>query len=304
VRVLYVMPLPEGGNPAIDAIGHGVEAAVRAGGGEVRCLVTDFREPDLAARTAVAFEQGVAAGVDAIVMYALDPAEPAAAAAATRSAGVKLFSLVPPDFPVDGAVVYPNFNHGLGMAQWLSPRLGPDARVGVIGGPDTPDDAEEVVGLIYGFGRAGVTVVNDATLPQWCNLIDVAEGGEDVARRLLAAHPDITALVPYNDETMLGTLRVLAEQGRTGTLPVISRNGSPAAIEMIRAGASTATWDLDATGIGWAGGALAMRNLTGNAAEGEQVMSPVGRMISLENIESWLPWNQRIEWNPLIVGFE
>jgi ABC-type sugar transport system substrate-binding protein len=125
-----------------------------------------------------------------------------------------------------------------------------------------------------------------------------------VARRLLAAHPDITALVPYNDETMLGTLRVLAEQGRTGTLPVISRNGSPAAIEMIRAGASTATWDLDATGIGWAGGALAMRNLTGNAAEGEQVMSPVGRMISLENIESWLPWNQRIEWNPLIVGFE
>lgn len=304
MKVLYVNPLPEGGNPAIDAIAHGVEAAVRSGGGQLHCLETDFREPDLGERTAAAFDAGIEAGVDAIIMYALDPAEPAVAAARARSAGVKVFSLVPPDFQVDGAVVYPNFNQGLFMAQWLAGRLQQTDRVGIIGGPDTPDDAEEVIGLIYGFHRAGINVVNDATLPQWCNLIDVAAGGEEVARRLLAAHPEITALAPYNDETMLGTLRVLEETGRAGTLPIISRNGSPAAVEQVRAGFCTATWDLDATGIGWAAGALAVRNLAGDAADGEQVMSPVGRLINRDNVDTWLPWEQRIDWQPLIVGLD
>lgn len=304
MRILYVNPLSEGGNPAIDAIGHGVEAAVREGGGELRCLVADFREPDLPARTAAAFEAGVAAGVDAIVLYALLPDEPAAAAEHARSAGVRVFSLVPPNFPVDGSIVYPNFNQGLFMAQWLARRLGPDDRVGVIGGPDTPDDAEEVVGVVYGFSRAGVTVVNDPTSQEWCNLIDVAEGGEEVARRLLDAYPEITALVPYNDETMLGTISVLQERGMSGSLPVISRNGSPAAVELVRAGTTAGTWDLDATGIGFAAGALAMRSLSGGAAPGEQVMSPVGRMIHRDNVDTWVPWEERIEWRPLIVGMD
>lgn len=304
MRILYVNPLPEGGNPAIDAIGHGVESAVRQGGGELRCLVTDFRKADLAAQTEAAFDQGVAAGVDAIVMYALDPTEPAAAAQRARAAGVRVFSLVPPNFPVDGAVVYPNFNQGLFMAQWLASRLGPDDRVGVIGGPDTPDDAEEVAGLVYGFSRAGIALANDPTSPQWCNLIDVAEGGQEVARRLLDEHPEVTALAPYNDETMLGTLRVLEETGRAGTLPMISRNGSPAAVEQVRGGATTATWDLDATGIGVAAGALAMRSLAGGAVEGEQAMSPVGRLIHQGNIDTWLPWEERIDWRPLIIGLD
>jgi ABC-type sugar transport system substrate-binding protein len=302
MRALYVMPLPEGGNPAIDAIGHGVESAIRQGGGELRCRVVDFREPDLATRTAEAFDEGVRAGVDAIVMYALDPAVPAEAAARARAAGVRVFSLVPPDFPVDGAVVFPNFNHGLGMANWFALRLASDAKVAIIGGPDTPDDAEEVAGLLYGFARAGVEVVNDPTDPQWCNLVDVAEGGEEVTRRLFAAYPGITALAPYNDETMLGALRVLHETGRV--LPIISRNGSPSAVEKVRTGETTATWDLEATGIGFAGGALLIRNFAGDAIEGEQAMSPVGRVISRENIDTWLPWDQRIDWGPLIVGLD
>lgn len=304
MRVLYVNPLPEGGNPAIDAIGHGVEAAVREGGGELRCLVTDFREPDLADRTAAAFEAGVAAGVDAIVMYALLPDEPAAAAEYARSAGVRVFSLVPPNFPVDGAVVYPNFNQGLFMAQWLARRLGSDDRVGVIGGPDTPDDAEEVAGVVYGFARAGITIVNDPMSQEWCNLIDVAEGGEEVARRLLDAHPEITALVPYNDETMLGTLAVLNERGISGSLPVISRNGTPAAVKLVREGTISGTWDLDATGIGYAGGALAIRSLNGQGAPGEHVMSPVGRMIHKDNVDTWMPWEERIDWRALTVGLD
>jgi len=57
-------------------------------------------------------------------------------------------------------------------------------------------------------------VVNDPTLPHWCNLVDVASGGAEVAGRLLDEHGTLDALVPYNDETMLG-----AAGGRRGARP-------------------------------------------------------------------------------------
>ena len=304
MRVLYVNPLPEGGNPAIDALAYGLDAAVRQAGGQTRILTTDFRLPDIGQQTADAFDAGIEAGVDAIVMYALDPAQPAEAAARVRAAGVRLISLVRPDFEVDGAVVYPNFNHGLFMAGWLAARLTGEDRIGIIGGPGTPDDNEEVAGLLFGFRRAGIPVVNDPGQDEWRNLTDVAEGGYEVATRLLAKHPEITALVPYNDESMLGALRALEGDPRRGRLPMVSRNAAPKAVQAVRDGLTTGTWDIEPTGIGWAAGALAARVVHGDAAPGELVMSPVGRMVHADNLDTWQPWEQRVAWRRLVHGLD
>jgi ABC-type sugar transport system substrate-binding protein len=304
MRVLYVNPLPEGGNPAIDALAYGLDAAVRQAGGETRVLTTDFRLPDIGQQTADAFDAGIEAGVDAIVMYALDPAQPAEAAARVRAAGVRLVSLVRPDFEVDGAVVYPNFNQGLFMAGWLAARLTGDDRIGIIGGPGTPDDNEEVAGLLFGFRRAGIPVVNDPGLDEWRNMTDVADGGHEVAVRLLAKHPEITALVPYNDESMLGALRALEGDPRRGRLPMVSRNAAPKAVQAVRDGLTSGTWDIEPTGIGWAAGALAARVVTGDAAPGELAMSPVGRMVHAGNLDAWQPWEQRVAWRPLVHGLD
>ncbi|SFL30691.1 sugar ABC transporter substrate-binding protein [Geodermatophilus ruber] len=304
MRVLYVNPLPEGGNPAIDALAYGLAAAVRQAGGETRVLTTDFRLPDIGKQTADAFDAAVAAGVDAIVMYALDPTQPAEAAARARAAGVRVVSLVQPDFEVDGAVLYPNFNQGLFMATWLAARLTREDRIGIIGGPGTADDNEEVAGLLYGFRRAGIPVVNDPGLAEWRNMTDVADGGHEVAVRLLAQHPEITALVPYNDESMLGTLRALDGDPRLGRLPMVSRNAAPKAVQAVRDGLTSGTWDIEPTGIGWAAGALAARVLNGDAAPGELVMSPVGRMVHAGNLDTWKPWEQRVDWRPLVHGLD
>jgi ABC-type sugar transport system substrate-binding protein len=304
VRVVYVNPLPEGGNPAIDALAYGLDAAVRQAGGETRVLTTDFRLPDIGQQTADAFDAAVAAGVDAVVMYALDPAQPAEAAARVRAAGVRLISLVRPDFEVDGAVVYPNFNQGLFMAGWLAARLSAEDRIGIIGGPGTPDDNEEVAGLLFGFRRAGIPVVNDPGLAEWRNTTDVADGAHEVAVRLLEKHPEITALVPYNDESMLGTLRALEGDPRQGRLPMVSRNAAPKAVQAVRDGLTSGTWDIEPTGIGWAAGALAARVVSGDAAPGEVVMSPVGRMVHAGSLDTWQPWEQRVDWRPLVHGLD
>jgi ABC-type sugar transport system substrate-binding protein len=306
MRVLYVNPM--GGdevNPAIDAIAYGLQAVLDEAGIEMPQLVADFREPDVVARTGDAIDRGVAAGVDGIAFYALDPSGPREAVARAREAGIPVFSFVRPHFPVDASVVFPNFNHGLLMAEWLAERLPEGAKVAIIGGPDTPDDSEEVAGMLFAFPRHGVQVVNDPTQPEWCNLTDVASGGYEVANKVLDSYDDLDALVPYNDETMLGTVRALQERDRLGGIAVISRNGSPQAVEMVRQGTTLGTWDLDASGIGTTLGDLVVRRLKGGEPlDGEIGISPVGRMIDRAAVDRWKPWTERIRVRPFTIGLD
>jgi ABC-type sugar transport system substrate-binding protein len=302
LRALYVNPMEGDVNPAIDAIGYGLQHSLDEAGIDTRVLVADFRDPDCIARTGAAIRDGVAARVDAIAFYALDPAGPAEPVAEARAAGIPVFSFVRPFFPVNAAVLFPNFNHGVCMAEWLGDRLPQGARVAIIGGPDTPDDAEEVAGLTYAFARRGVVVVNDPTDRTWCNLTDVASGGKEVTLRLLAKHHQLDGLVPYNDETMLGALDAFDEVGRPEGLQLISRNGSPEAVEQVRAGRSQGTWDLDASGIGTTLGDLVVRHLTIEALDGHLGISPVGRMIHADNLDTWRPWTDRISVRPFVYG--
>jgi ABC-type sugar transport system substrate-binding protein len=304
MRVLYVSPMIGEVNPAIDAIGLGLQHSLLEVGIEMRTLGADFREPDCVARTAAAIREGTAAGVDAIAFYALDPLGPGDAVGEARAAGIPVFTFVRPFFPVNAAVVFPNFNHGVLMAEWLGDRLAPGSRIGIIGGPDTPDDAEEVAGLLYAFGRQKMVIVNDPTDRSWCNLTDVASGGEVIATRLLETYDDLDALVPYNDETMLGTLQALERAGRPDGMMVVSRNGSPEAVEEVRAGRCQGTWDLDASGIGTTLGDLVVRHLTVAPMDEFLGISPVGRMIHAANIDTWRPWSERITYQPFTFGLD
>ena len=247
--------------------------------------------------------RSIDAGVDAIAFYAFRPAEPAAAVAKARSAGIPVFTFVRPSFPVNAALLYPNFNQGVCMAEWLADRLAAGARVGILGGPDTSDDAEQIAGLLYAFRRRRVTLANDPTDPTWCNLTDAPSGGEEVALRLLKAHPELEALVAYNDQTMLGALAAFDKIGRPSGLTLISRNGSPQAVAEIRAGRSQGTWDLDASGIGTALGELIVRHLTVEPLrDGYLGIGPVGRMIDADNVDTWQPWTARVTVKPFTFG--
>lgn len=306
MRALYVNPMTgDEVNPAIDAIAYGLQHVLDEAGIDLRQLHADFRRPDCLEQTAAAIRAGIEAGVDAVCFYALDPSGPADAVAEARAAGVPVMTFVRPFFPVDAAVVYPNFTHGQLMAEFLVERLPAESTVCIIGGPDTPDDAEEVAGLLFAFQRSGIDVLNDPTDPQWCNLTDVASGGYEVASRLLETFDRFTALVPYNDESMLGAVRALEERGRLEDVQVISRNGSPEAVEMVRGGKTVGTWDLDAPGIGTTLGDLVVRQLQGGEQlDGHLAVSPVGRMITRETLDRWKPWTERVRYRPFTFGFD
>jgi ABC-type sugar transport system substrate-binding protein len=300
VRVLFVSPMAYGSNQAVDALGHGLESRLAADGIECRLSFPDFRGENWIEGYGRAVRAGADAGVDAIVVWVIDAAEPAEAVAYARSKGVKVVTLEKPRYPVDASVVYPNFNHGVSMAESLAGMLHPGAEVAVVGGPDVVDDIELMLGITHGVQWAGLRLVNDPEDPRYKNTTDVAEGGREKTANILADFPRLDGLIPYNDETMLGAVQALEEAGRLGEVTMVSRNGTPKAVDLIRRGVHHGTWDPDIPGIGTTVGDLLARHLVhGEPLDGQAFVSPIGRMITADTIDAWVPWEQRVTYNEL-----
>jgi ABC-type sugar transport system substrate-binding protein len=301
-RVLYLNPMDYGTNPGVDAIAHGLHHRLAAAGLELRVVFNDFSRADSLERANATIDRAITAGFRAVVIYVLDPTQPAEAVARARKAGLRVFSFERPRFLVDGSLVYPNFNQGTYMAEHLADRLKPGAKVAVVGGPKIIDDDELVAGIVNGVDRSGLTRVNDPTEDQYRNQTDLRPGGREAALRILAEFPHLDGMVPFNDETMLGTLDALSETGRT-TIKVVSRNGTPKAVQAVKEGRSEGTWDINAPGIGAALGDMVVRHIESRDADGgELALGPIGRMIEASNVARWTPWSERIPFAPLAEG--
>ena len=304
MRALYVSPMPYGANAAVDAICHGLESRLAENGIELRVAYADFADPDWRAEADRAVRAGADAGFDAIVIWVTDPATPAAAVGYARGKGVPVVSFERPRFAVDASVVYPNFNQGTYMAEYLATLLPPGGRVAVVGGPDVVDDIELLLGIVHGLATAGLTRVNDPEDPRYKNTTDVASGGKEKTANLLADFGNLDGLIPFNDETLLGAVEALREAGRLGEVKMVSRNGTPAAVQLVRDGIHHGTWDIDPIGIGQAVAGLAIRAAVGHEdLDGFCVSSPVGAMITAERASRWIPWQQRIPYNPLKLAW-
>jgi len=300
MRALYVSPMPYGANAAVDAICHGLESRLAENGIELRVAYADFADPDWRAEADRAVRAGADAGFDAIVIWVTDPATPGDAVGYARGKGVPVVSFERPRFAVDASVVYPNFNQGAYMAEYLATLLPPGGRVAVVGGPDVVDDIELLLGIVHGLATAGLTRVNDPEDPRYKNTTDVASGGKEKTANLLADFDNLDGLVPFNDETMLGAVEALREAGRLGEVKMVSRNGTPAAVQLVRDGIHHGTWDIDPIGIGQAVADLAIRAAAAHEdLDGFCISSPVGAMITADRAAAWIPWQQRIPYNPL-----
>jgi ABC-type sugar transport system substrate-binding protein len=303
MRALYVNPMAYQANAAVDAIAHGLQSRLAEKGIELRVAYADFADENWRPAADTAVRAGADAGYDAIVIWVIDPDVPAEAVAYARGKGVPVVSMERPRFDVDGSVVYPNFNHGVYMAEYLATLVPLGARVAVVGGPDVVDDIELMAGLLHGVERSGLTRVNDPEDPRYKNTTDVAAGGKEKTANLLADFPSLDALIPFNDETMLGAVEALREAGRLGEMKMVSRNGTPAAVDLIRAGVHHGTWDIDPPGIGQTVADLVTRLVIDREdLDGLCVASPIGRMITPERAAAWVPWRERIAYNDLLPG--
>ena len=303
MRVLYVNVIEYGAHPGLDALAHGLDHRLQQSDIELRTLTVDVRKPNWIEGQNQAVQEGIQAGVNGIIVYVLDPLQPADAVAQARERGMPVFSFERPRFPVSASLVYANLNHGVYMAEYLASLLATGARTAIVGGPEVNDDIELVLGITHGVKQSGLTLLNDPFEERYRNLQDVAEGGREAARRLLADFADLAGLIPFNDETMLGTLDAIEKAGRSGEMKMVSRNGSPKAVETVKAGKSHGTWDIEITNIGaTVGDLLKLVHVDGEDLQGESFIAGLGRLITPENAHTYKLWKERVPHTQLREG--
>jgi ABC-type sugar transport system substrate-binding protein len=303
MRILFVNPMEYQANPGVDAIAHGLDHRLRQAGIELRVIFTNFAEPEWLRKQTAAIEAGIEAGIDGLVLYILDPSEPAEAATAARAAGIPVVTFERPVFPVEGSLVYPNFNQGTYMAEELATMIPAGADVAVIGGPKIVDDEELLAGILNGVRTSGMRVLNDPTLDEYRNESDLRPGGRETALRILAEFPHMDGFIPFNDETMLGTIDAIEAVGRTGEMKLVSRNGTPKAVQALRDGRTHGTWDIDCPAIGAALGDLVVQAVAEKAElDRALAIGPIGKLITMENVDRWIPWDERVPFAQLREG--
>jgi len=140
MRVLYVNPMEGETNPAIDAISFGLQHSLGRAGIEMRTLYADFRDAGCIELTGEAIDAGVAAGVDGIAYLLARPrGDRPSRSPGPAPPGSPVFTFVRPLFDVNVAVLFPNFNHGVLMAEWLLPPAARDPPAsGSSAGPTRP----------------------------------------------------------------------------------------------------------------------------------------------------------------------
>jgi len=293
--VLYVSPLPRGSNLAIDSITAGMRFALHTESMNLRVVFDDVRTVNPAESLPKHLGNAIAEKVDAIILYVVDPEAGRSEVEAARKAGIAVFSIARPRYPVNASLSYPGFNQGVFMMDYLTSLLPPNSDIGIIGGPHALTDTEEVTGLVYSVRRSRCNLVNDPFLPEYSNLTDTVAGARAPAKLLLERFPHVRGLAPYNDETMLGLVDYLTEIGRAGEFKIVSRNGTPAAIKAVREGKTTGTWDLDPPSVGVKMAQLVSEHLRGvHVYDDFAAMSPAGRMITAEKLHTWRPWEERV----------
>ncbi len=291
--IVYVMPLPPGLHPGMDAVAHGISHGLD-GTASLRVLPADLRDPQYAIAQLDAVARATDAGVDGIVLFVLDETEPAPAVWRAIGKNIPVIALHKPTYAVTASVTVPNFYHGIYLTQFLARHLDDQPRVAILGGPPILDDEELVEGLLEGGKRCGFTFLNDPHDPAFRNQADVQGAGVAVARHLLDTHPDADALIVFNDETLLDVLPVLEERGLLGSLPVVSRNGSPAAVAAVQRGDTLATYDYGLPEIGIAAGRILADILENGTEYDDAIVCPTpGRIIHEDNAATYVPWLDR-----------
>ncbi len=165
------------------------------------------------------------------------------------------------------------------------------------------DDEELLAGIVHGVRHSGLHLVNDPTSDAYRNQSDLRPGGMETARRILSEFPHLDGFIPFNDETMLGTLDAIEAVGRVDEMKLVSRNGTPRAVDALVAGRTHGTWDIDCPAIGAALGNLVTRTLVHHEElHGALAVGPIGELITVANVRRWRPWSDRIPFRSLKVG--
>ena len=231
--------------PGQQAIIDGMKAAGKELGWKVTALNAQLK-PDKQVSDVQTF---VTQGVDAIALSALDPNALQGAYQQAQQKNVLMVGLESGGPGINTDVHWEQFQcypHGSEekSVEYVKSRI-PHAKVLVIGSPVFPGIVVRTKCFVQKAKAAGLDVVATKLNPN-----DTADAAQPIVAGVLQQHPDIDAVLSYNDSSALGASAALTAakkpiwsgSNHKGTI-VIGANADQAAIDAIKQGRMTGTWD-------------------------------------------------------------
>lgn len=199
----------------------------------------------------------IADGVDAIAVSVLDASSIAPVVAEAEAAGSVLFTS-DSDAPDSGRPVYvaQATDEGLGrtIVDELVERVGADAKIGIVSGEPTATNLNAWIGFMQARvaeAHPGVTLLE----PQYAG--GTSQRAAQIAGDLIAANPDIDAIIAVASSTCPGVAQAIETAGKIGAVIGTGYCSPNTARDYLKSGAFgfTVLWDPERLGYltAWAG---------------------------------------------------
>ncbi len=278
-------------NPAYEAFRIASDQIARSTGAKIVHFVPN--RPDNVEEQKAMVEQVLKDKPDAVIFI---PVDDVAMVNSVKKLNEAKIPVVLVSNPLPGSFVTyvgaDDFEIGYREARYLFDKLGAKGKIVVIEGtPAAPTNRERLRGYQRAFAEfPGIEVLGSAV-----GNYQQADA-KAAMEKLLAAHPQIDAVLSANDSMALGVLEALKAANRSSI--VIGINGILPAVKQIETGAILATVDFNMFKIGCTATRAAVRHLRREPLP-EKIILPA-EVIDKTNYKAWLvPVDQRScpEWS-------
>ncbi len=272
------------GNPFFVATIKGIEDRAREINPDVK-ITSVSADYDLNKQVSQ-IDSFIAAGVDIIMLNAVDANAIAPAVQKAKDAGVVVAAFDVSAPGADVTVMTNNVKAGEIACQYIVDELEGEGNVIIINGPQSSSIIDRVQGCQSVFEQnAGINVISDDQNGQASR-----EGGLDVMQGLLTRYDDIDAVFAINDPTAIGAELAARQLNRTDFI-ITAVDGAPDIEEALSTGNSLIKASASQDPYVMAGEALELGYavLQGETPEEDTVLLDP-KLITAENVDEYQGW--------------
>lgn len=293
-KVLYVDGVP--GNALLDGLAQGLAAELNKQGATMaRVFQLNAQNQIDLATGAQRINEGIAEGVDAIVTFPLDANAIRPGIEAANKAGIPIFTFQDlGGLDVTGKLRFPDEARGHATGEALAELAGGKGEATVLSGIPTDNIEAAVRGAVKGLEEGGLTLVGDPNNQR--NLKDDAPEAQRVAQAIFQKNPNLRALVVYNSASATGAIAAAKQAGVSDQVLIATMAGEDTSIDQVNQGILALSYDLNGLEYGKAMGLLVARALSGEELDNEVVEAPLGSVFTQDNIDTYVPWTERISY--------
>ncbi len=208
-------------NPFFGAIAKSIETKVKeAGGADARTLVMSG-DYDLG-KQSTQFDNFIQAGVDLIIVSAVDSKAVGAAVKRAQAAGIPVVAIDNTADNAQATITTDNITAGKQACQYIADKLGGKGNLIIVNGPPVSGVIDRVNGCKQVLAaHPDIEILSDNQ-----NGIGTREGGLNITTALLTAHDQVDAIFTINDPSAIGADLAARQLRRTGIV-ITTVDGSP-----------------------------------------------------------------------------